>query len=125
VTGIAVEGLKETSAALLAAGAEVDDLKDVLGAVASEAADTMRGYVPVGSTLQRGRAHVRDTIRPNRAKGAAIVTIGGAKAPHAHVLRATHPSKFVEKTDAHMETRAVEILTDGWNEIAKRNGLST
>lgn len=123
--GIHVDGLKETTAALVAAGADVEDLKDVLGSVASEAADTMRGYVPVGSVLQPRRAHVRDTIRPNRAKGAAIVTIGGAKAPHAQVLRASHPSRFVEKTDTHMETRAVEILTDGWNEIAKRNGLST
>jgi hypothetical protein len=125
MTGIHVEGLRETSAALIAAGAEVDDLKDVLGSIAAEAAETMRGYVPVGSTPQAGRVHVRDTIRPNRAKGAAIVTLGGAKAPHAHVLRATHPSKFVERTDTHMETRAVEMLTDGWDEIAKRNGLST
>lgn len=123
--GIYVEGLRETSNALVKAGADVEDLKDVLGSIATEAADTMRGFVPVGSVLRRGRAHARDTIRPNRAKGAAIVTIGGAKAPHAQVLRASHPSRFVEKTDAHMEGRAVEILTDGWNEIAKRNGLST
>lgn len=123
--GIHVDGLKETSNALVAAGADVEDLKDVLGSIATEAAESMRGYVPVGSTTQKGRAHVRDTIRPNRAKGAAIVTIGGAKAPHAQVLRASHPSKFVEKTDAHMEGRAVEMLTEGWNEIAKRNGLAT
>ncbi len=122
--GVEVEGLKETTAALLAAGAELDDLKDVLGGIAAEAADTLRGFVPVGSVLQKGRAHARDTIRGNRAKGAAIVTIGGAKAPHAQVLRASHPSKFVEKTDTAMEGRAVEMLTDGWNEIAKRNGLA-
>lgn len=123
--GIEVDGLKETTKALLAAGAELDDLKDVLGGIATEAADTMRGYVPVGSaTPRKGRAHVRDTIRPNRAKGAAIVTIGGAKAPHAQVLRASHPSKFVEKTDTAMEGRAVEMLTEGWEEIAKRNGLT-
>lgn len=122
--GIHVDGLRETSNALVAAGADVEDLKDVLGSIAAEAADTMRGYVPVGSVLRKGRAHVRDTIRGNRAKGAAIVTIGGAKAPHAHVLRASHPSKFVEKTDTHMETRAVDLLTEGWSEIAKRNGLT-
>lgn len=125
MTGIKVDGLRDTTRALEAAGADVDDLKDVLGSIANAAAETMRGFVPVGSRLQARRAHVRDTIRPNRAKGAAVVTIGGAKAPHAHVLRATHPSKFVEHTDAVMEDRAVEMLTDGWNEIAKRNGLST
>ena len=125
MTGIKVDGLRDTTRAFEKAGVEVDDLKDVLGSIANEAADRMRGFVPVGSRLQRGRAHVRDTIRPNRAKGAAVVTIGGAKAPHAHVLRATHPSKFVERTDAAMTDRAVDMLTEGWNEIAKRNGLQT
>jgi hypothetical protein len=123
--GVKVEGMRDTVRALEAAGAEVDDLKDVMGSIANAAADYMRGVVPVGSRLQSGRAHVRDTIRPNRAKGAAVVTIGGKKAPHAHVIRASHPSRFVEATDAHMEGRAVEMLTEGWNEIAKRNGLST
>lgn len=125
MSGIKVDGLKSTVKALEAAGAEVDDLKDVMGSIATEASERMRGFVPVGSRLQAGRAHLRDTIRPNRAKGTAVVTLGGPKAPHAHVLRATHPSKFVERTDAAMETRAVEMLTDGWNEIAKRNGLAT
>jgi len=124
-TGIHVEGLRDTTRALEAAGVEVADLKEVMGSIATKAADHMRGVVPVGSRLQAGRAHVRDTIRPNRAKGSAVVTIGGKKAPHAHVLRASHPSRFVEATDAYMETRAAEMLTDGWNEIAKRNGLST
>lgn len=124
-TGIHVEGLRDTTRALEAAGVAVEDLKDVLGSIATAAAEHMRGVVPVGSRLQPRRAHARDTIRPNRAKGAAIVTIGGAKAPHAQVIRATHPSKFVQATDAHMEGRAVEMLTEGWNEIAKRNGLST
>lgn len=124
MTGIKVDGLRETTRALESAGADVDDLKDVLGSIASEAAETMRRFVPVGSRLQPRRQHARDTIRPNRAKGAAVVTIGGAKAPHAQVLRATHPSKFVERTDTAMEGRALDMLTEGWNEIAKRNGLT-
>jgi len=124
MTGVHIEGLRETVKALEAAGTEVNDLKDVFGSIANEAADTMRGYVPVGSRLQAGRAHARDTIRPNRAKGKAIVTIGGPKAPHVHVLRASHPSRFVEKTDAHMEERTVAMLEDGLNEILTRNGLT-
>lgn len=123
MTGVHVEGLRETVRALERAGAEVNDLKDVFGSIASEAAETMRGYVPVGSRLQPRRAHLRDTIRPNRAKGKAVVTLGGPKAPHAHVLRADHPSRFVERTDAHMEERTVAMLEDGLNEITKRNGL--
>lgn len=118
MTGIHVEGLKETTRALETAGVEVEDLKDVMGGIADVAADTMRGYVPVKT------GKTRDTIRPNRAKGKAVVTLGGAKAPHAHVLRHTHPSKFVERTDTAMETRAVDMLETGLAEILKRNGLT-
>lgn len=123
MTGVHVEGLRDTVRALEAVGVEVAELKDVFGSIASEAAETMREYAPVGSRTQAGRAHLRDTIRPNRAKGKAVVTIGGAKAPHAHAVRASHPSRFVEKTDAHMEERTVAMLEDGLNDITKRNGL--
>jgi hypothetical protein len=117
-TGVHVDGLKDTVKALEAAGVDVNDLKDVMGGVAGEAAEVMRGYIPTAS----GRA--RDSIRPNRAKGKAIVTIGGAKVPYAHVIRHTHPSRFVERTDTAMETRAPAMLEDGVNEILTRNGLA-
>lgn len=118
-TGVHVDGLKETFKALEAAGTDVNDLKDVMGGVATAAAEVMRGYIPVAE----GKA--RDSIRPNRAKGKAIVTLGGAKVPHAHVIRHTHPSRFVERTDTAMETRAVALLEEGVNDILTRNGLAT
>jgi len=115
---LGVEGLKDTTRAFEQAGVEVEDLKDVMGGIATEAAGVMKGFIPVAS----GRA--RDSIRGNRAKGKAIVTLGGARVPYAQVLRSTHPSKFVPRTDDVMETRSVDMLTEGWNDIAKRNGLT-
>lgn len=122
--GVYIEGLRETSRALEAAGVEVDELKDVMGSIAAEAADTMRGFIPEKS----GRA--KNSIRPNRAKGAAIVTLGGARVPYINVLRYgwaarnISPNPFIERTDAVMETRAVEQLEAGWGAIAERHGLA-
>lgn len=113
-----VDGLNETTRALVKAGADVEELKDVMGGIATEAANVLRGFIPVAS----GRA--RDSVRPNRAKGKAVVTIGGARVPYAQVIRSTHPSRFVQRTDDVMETRAVDMLTEGWNDIAQRNGLT-
>lgn len=113
-----VDGLNDTQRALEKAGADVDELKDVMGGIATEAATVLRGFIPV----RTGRAH--DSVRPNRAKGKAIVTIGGARVPYAQVIRSTHPSRFVQRTDAVMENRAVTMLETGWNDIAQRNGLT-
>lgn len=122
--GVYIDGLRETTRALEAAGVEVDELKDVMATVAAEAADTMRGFVPTRS----GR--LRDSVRGNRAKGAAIVSVGGARVPYASPIqygwaaRNIKPARFIEKTDAVMETRAVTLLEDGWNAIAERHGLT-
>jgi hypothetical protein len=97
-----------------------DDLVDVeLGAVAREAAGVMASLVPVRSG--RARASIRTV---EGSDGRAVVTIGGPTVPYVPILRATHPSRFVERTDAVMETRAARGLEDGWNTIAERHGLT-
>lgn len=122
--GVHVEGLRETTRALEQAGVDVDDLKDVMATIASEAAETMARFVPV----QSGR--LRDSVRGNRAKGKAVVAIGGARVPYAAPInygwrrRNIRPADFIARTDAVMETRAVQLLEDGWNDIAERHGLT-
>lgn len=122
--GVAVEGLRETTRDLLAAGADLEDLKDVMGSIAAEAADVMRPLVPTRTGRLQG------TVRGNRAKGAATVTIGSARVPYARVInygwarRNIRAALFTERTDTVMETRAVEILEEGWNTIAERHGLT-
>lgn len=122
--GIAVSGLRELTRGLEKAGVDVEELKDVMGRVADEAADTMRPLVPVKS------GKLRASVRPNRAKGKAIVTVGTARVPYAAPIqygwsaRGIKPSRFVERTDQAMETRAVELLEQGWADIAERHGLA-
>lgn len=121
--GIYVEGLRETTRAMEKAGVDLEELKDVMGMVAAEAADVMKGFIPTRS------GKLRDSARGNRAKGAAIVTVGSARLPYAKVIQygwPAHnikPARFVERTDEVMETRAAQLLEDGWEQIAQRNGL--
>lgn len=123
--GVHVVGLRETTRALERAGVDVNELKDVMAKVSTEAAQVMAGFTPVGRT---GR--LRASVRGNRAKGKAVVAIGGARVPYAGAInygwrrRGIRPADFIAKTDAVMETRAAEILAEGWNEIAERNGLT-
>jgi hypothetical protein len=122
--GVHIEGLRETTRALEKAGVEVEDLKDVMGAIATEARDVMTPMLPRRSGTLAGSA------RPNRAKGKAVVTIGGARVPYAAPIiygwpkRNIRPTLAVPRTDAVMERRAPELLAEGWNTIAEQNGLT-
>lgn len=115
-TGVYLSGLRETSAAMVKAGVEVEELKDVMGTVAAEAATVMGGFIPVAT------GNLKRTIRGNRAKGNATVTVGTARVNYAWAVRRAHP--FVEQTDTAMADRTPQILESGWAAIAERNGLT-
>lgn len=122
--GVYITGLRETTRALESAGVDVEDLKNVMGQVAAEAATTMQAHTPTRSGA------LRASVRGNRAKAAAIVTIGRARVPYAGPIaygwkrRGIRPGRFIQATDQHMETRAPQLLEDGWGRIAERNGLT-
>jgi hypothetical protein len=118
VTALHVDGADETARALAKTAVDVKDLP-ALAEVASTAADVMRGFIPVW------RGDARDTIKGTSTKGEAVVTFGGPRAPHAFAIARNHPSRFVQRTDRLMETRAAEILDDGLTDTFTRNGLST
>lgn len=123
-TGVHVEGLKEKVKALQQAGVDLDEVKEVMGGIAAEAAQTLASFTP----SKTGR--LRASVRGNRAKGAAIVTVGRASTPYAGPILRGWPARniadshAIEKTDAAMETRAVELLEEGFQAIAERNGLA-
>jgi len=123
-SGVYVSGLREITRGFEKAGVDVEELKDVMGKVASEAADSMQAFVPTRTGA------LRASVRGNRAKGKAVVTAGKARVPYAAPIqwgwakRGIKPAKFVERTDDVMETRSVQILEQGWADIAERNGLA-
>jgi cytidylate kinase len=106
----------DASSALDKAAADLADID--VGGITTEAVATMRRFIPV----DKGRA--RDSIQGATANGRAVVTVGGPSAPYASVLAATHPSRFVRRTDEVMERRTTELLTEAWDDIAQRNGLT-
>jgi hypothetical protein len=122
-TGIQVEGLRETIRDLQAAGVELEDLKDVMGDIAAKAADVMKPYVPSRSGKLRG------TVRGNRAKGKAVVTIGRGRVKYAGPInygwpaRNIRPANYTGKTDAAMDDLAARMLEDGINKIITEKGL--
>lgn len=122
--GVYVTGLREISRGFEKAGVDVEELKDVMGTVAAAASDTMQSFVPTRSGA------LKTSVRGNRAKAKAVVTVGKARTPYAGPIaygwprRNIKPARFIERTDAVMETRAPELLEQGWAEIAQRNGLT-
>ncbi|HET6874651.1 MAG TPA: hypothetical protein VFH70_07725 [Acidimicrobiales bacterium] len=118
-----VTGLREALKAMQEVGAEVEDLKEVMGDIASTAADVMRPFIPKRSGA------LANTARGNRAKGKAVVTVGRARVGYAGPInygwraRNIAPADFTGKTDRVMETRAAEMLETGLTKIITEKGL--
>lgn len=121
---IAVQGLRELNRDLIKVGAEVEDLKDVFGGIAREGAETAQRFAP------RKSGALDSTIRGNRAKGKAVVTVGRAKVRYAGPTNYGWPARnikgaqFLAKTDAVMETKAPELLENGLAAVFEKNGFT-
>lgn len=120
---VQVEGLRELVRDLEAAGAELDDLKDVFAEIASEAAAVAAPAVP------RRTGALAASTRGNRAKNKAVVTIGKARTPYAGPIvwgwpaRGIKASPVVPRTNQYMETRAPELLETGIDRVMEGLGL--
>lgn len=122
--GVYIQGLREVTRAMERAGVDVEELKDVMGGIAAEGARVMEGFAP------RRSGALKASIRGNRAKGKAVVTMGKARVPYAAPIqwgwkaRNIKPARIVERTDDVMEDRVVQRLEEGWAEIAERHSLT-
>lgn len=120
---VQVEGLREMVRALEAAGVDVEDMKDVFGEIASESAAVATPVVP------RRTGALAGTVRGNRAKNKAVVTIGKARTPYAGPIiwgwpaRGIRASAVVPRTNQYMETRAPELLETGLDRLMEGLGL--
>jgi hypothetical protein len=118
-----VEGLNKLTRALTAAGVAVDDLKDVMASIAALGARAAGTFVP------RRSGALGATIRGNRAKSKAVVTAGRARVRYAGPInygwraRNIAPARFMQRADAVVAPRAVQLLEDGVNDVINREGL--
>ena len=104
-------------------GVEVGDLKDVMGDIAAEGARLASSFAP------RRTGRLAQSSRGNRAKSKAVVTGGRARVPYAGAVnygserRGIRAALFMQRADAALAPRAVKMLEDGLDGVAKRAGL--
>lgn len=122
--GVRVEGLREVLRDLKALGLDVQDLKDAFAAIAREAADRAARHAP------RRTGALAGSIRGNRAQSKAVVLAGSARIPYARVINygwVSHgitANPFMQRADADMRERAVNLLEQEIGSAIKRRGLS-
>jgi hypothetical protein len=122
--GVQVEGLSRKVRDLQRLGLEVDDLKDAFSSIASEGAERVESYTPVGET-----GNLASTVRGNRAKSKAVVRAGNAATPYAGPINYGWPSRgieaaeYMQKGDQEMQPIAVQRLEQEIEHQIRRRGL--
>ena len=121
---VKVEGLNKTLTALQRFGVEAEDLKDVMSEIAAEGARLASSFAPKRSGKLAG------TVRGNKAKAKAIVIAGRARVPYAGAInygwqkRNIKPALFMQRADAALAPKAVEMLEKGLDEIIRKVDLA-
>lgn len=121
--GTYVEGLRATIKSLEALGVEVEDMKEVMAEIASDAARVASQHAPSRTGA------LRASIRGNRAKGKAVVTAGKARVPYAGAInygwrkRGIRGVGFMQAADRVVGPRAVEMLEQGINRRIQDRGF--
>jgi len=118
---IRVEGLGKTLRAMSKAGADSEDMKDLmfsLGLIVVQAANPPRLSGTLGQTLRAGRGKTK-----------AVVRAGGARAPYAGVIHYGWPDRNIpanEFLSEALNTTRARILSEldkGIGELLRKNGL--
>jgi hypothetical protein len=120
--GATVQGLDSLTADIRGAVSDVESL-DVTP-LASAALAVMRPLIP------RKSGALGDSARAGADGPTALVTIGSHRVAYARVIRygnprrGIRPARFVERTEAAIDTKATTVLEDQWNTIATKRGLA-
>lgn len=127
---IRVEGLSAVVRGLLAAGLEVDDLKDAFSAIARFGAVVAAKYTPVGSGKDKHPGQLRADVRGNRARSKAVITAGRASIPYAGPINygwKAHnisPAGFMQRADKDLRPWALRRLEANITTVLRKKGLT-
>lgn len=119
--GVRIEGLNRTVRALSKAGADAQDMKDLMHEIGM--------LVVTAAQPPRASGTLAGTIRAGRGKTKAVVRMGGARAPYAGVQEYGWPARNISRTgtleDALTRERgpAVAKLDEGIGAILRKNDL--
>lgn len=118
---VKVVGLRKTVRALEKAGADTQDMRDLMHSIGNI---VVKGANPPQLTGKLG-----NTIRAGRGKTKAVVRAGGARAPYAGVIEYGWPARNIEATHYLTESlqnnraEALDALDSGIGEILRKNDL--
>ncbi|APF33385.1 hypothetical protein [Microbacterium paludicola] len=119
---VRIEGLGKTVRALQKAGADAEDMRDLMHALGSIVVDAASPPVVSGK--------LAGTIRAGRGKTKAVVRAGGAKAKYAGVAHYGWPAKnkpanpFLTSALQANQGRIFSALDAGLADILKKNDLT-
>lgn len=120
-THIRIEGLNSTIRSLKRAGAQADDLKDLMHSIGEVVVREAQSDVPKVS------GSLAATIRAGRGSTKAVVRAGGARARYAGAINYGWPARNIRAThfltDAanRNEGTAVNMLEEGFQEILRKS----
>lgn len=122
--GVRITGLNETIRALSKLENGVEELKDAMSSISKKAANDAKALAPVGAT-----GKLQASIKPNRAKGKAIVRAGTNKGVPYAVFNEFGTSKISAKefvTKAVQQNRAYALtqIEQELNKIIRKYGLN-
>lgn len=121
---IRITGLNRTIRNLKKAGADAQDMKDLMHSIGEVIVRASQSEAPEVSGRLAG------TIRAGRGATKAVVRAGGAKAPYAGPINFGWPARNIRATgfltDAANRNQgtALDMLDKGIQEIIERNGLA-
>lgn len=116
-----VSGLRSTVRNLEKAGADTQDMRQLIHAVGMVVVNAASGPARTGK--------LNSTIRAGRGKTKAVVRAGGARAPYAGVIHYGWPARGIQAqpflVDALQEQRnnVLQTLDTGIEEILRKNNL--
>jgi len=120
-TVIHVQGLSRLNRLLAKAGADAQDMKDLMHAIGM-------AVIQVASPpVRTGR--LKDTLRAGRGKTKAVVRVGGARAPYAGVQEYGWSARGITGTgwlNAARDSRrdaSRQMIRDGIDDLLKKNDL--
>ncbi|MCU1530122.1 MAG: hypothetical protein JWP75_3885 [Frondihabitans sp.] len=119
--GVRITGLNKTIRALSKAGADAQDMKDLMHDIGMLVVNAAQP--PVASGTLAG------TIRAGYGKTKAVVRAGGAKAPYAGVIEYGWPARrltkhgFMEDALQREQGPAIARLDQGIGAILRKNNL--
>lgn len=121
---IEVEGLKETLRRLSRAGADAEDMRELMHSTGQIISDGAVRYAPLGKT-----GDLRASLRAGKGKTKAVIRAGGARVPYAGVQHYGWPerniagSMYLVKSLNANTNRALTHLEQGLADLLRDNAL--